>query len=164
MSTPASSASGRRTSARSARAAHRACTALLLAVVLLVACGDEDDQTAARPEAAAGGEVIDISGSEPVGEVTAGSVASLAECRDWNEATPEQKLATIADVRGQLNPAGSGVEAPVLSDDEALRLFDSACAADYAGGFRLYKLYANAVGFVPLARELEEARAEGEQP
>jgi hypothetical protein len=164
MSTPASSASGLRTRARSLPTVPRALVATLLAAVLAAGCGDEGDEPAAIPKAEKSGEVIDISGTEPVGEVTAGSVASLAECRDWNEATPEQKLATIADVRGQLNPAGSGVEAPVLSDDEALRLFDSACAADYAGGFRLYKLYANAVGFIPLARELEEARAEGAQP
>jgi hypothetical protein len=164
MSTPASSGSGLLTRARSSPAAPRALAAALLAAVLVAGCGDGGDEAAALPEADKSGEVVDISGTEPVGEVTAGSVASLAECRDWNEATPEQKLATIADVRGQLNPAGSGVEAPVLSDDEALRLFDSACAADYAGGFRLYKLYANAVGFIPLARELEEARAEGAQP
>jgi hypothetical protein len=143
---------GRRTSAS-------ALALIAVAGALAAGCGSEEDEPAGstRP-----GEVIDISGTEPVGEVTAGSVADLAECRDWNEATEEQKLATVADIRSRSNPEDPGVEAPVLSDEEAVGIFDSACAADYAGGFRLYKIYARAVGFVPLQRELEAAQAEGD--
>lgn len=143
---------------------HAAVAGLVLAA-LLAGCGDDGSgaEEAARDAERESG-AIDISGTEPVGEETAGSVAQLAECRDWNEGTDEQKLATIADVRGQLNPADSGVDAPSLTDDEALELFDNACAADYAQGFRLYKLYASAVGFAPLARRLDEAESAAESP
>ena len=148
----------RESSVRRTDLAGAASLALVLAVGALVAGCGNDPAADTRSEPDDGpGEVVDIAGTEPVGEMTAGSVASLAECRDWNEASDEQRLATIADIRGQLNPAGSGVKAPSLDDDEALRAFDGACAPDYAQGFRLYKLYANAVGFAPLARELEEA-------
>jgi hypothetical protein len=120
----------------------------------LGACGS-DDPPAEDPKPA-GDEVIDISGTEPVGEVTAGSVARLATCRDWNAGTSEQKLATVADVRAQLNPDDPGLRAPKLTDEEALTAFESACAPPWAQGFRLYKLYARAVSFVPLRRELED--------
>jgi len=142
----------------------------LLAACLAVApalagCGDDGEAKAqpekqsasalndARPEIQRGG-VIDISGTDAVGENLAGSVASLVECRDWNEATPEQKLATIDDVRSQVSREGGAVSSPALTDAEALAIFDSACEPGYAQGFRLYKLYSHAAGFAPLAREV----------
>jgi hypothetical protein len=79
-------------------------------------------------------------------------VAQFVSCADWNGATRNQKLATIADVRSQVSRDEPGVEAPALTDDEAMRVFDDACGPDWAGGFRLYKIYAKAVGFAPLAR------------
>ena len=88
--------------------------------------------------------------------MTAGSVAPLVECRDWNGANAEQRLATIDDVRSQINLADSGIEAPALTDEEAEELFDSACRPSWAAGFRLYKLYARAAGFVTLNRALDE--------
>ena len=51
--------------------------------------------------------------------MTAGSVASLVECRDWNGADEAEQLATIADVRSQINLEDSGIEAPALTDEEA---------------------------------------------
>jgi hypothetical protein len=98
---------------------------------------------------------VDISGTEAVGENLAGSVAALVECRDWNEASAAQRLATIADVRNQVNRQDAGLSAPALTDEEAAGVFDNACEPAWAGGLRLYKLYAQAVGFAPLARELE---------
>ena len=44
------------------------------------------------------------------------------------------------------------MEAPPLTDDEAMQLFDNACSESFASGFRLYVLYARAVGFVSLTR------------
>jgi hypothetical protein len=123
-------------------------------VLALGACGSDD--AAPDERESTGGEVVDISGTEPVGEVTAGSVARLATCRDWNGANSEQKLATIEDVRNQLNPNDPGIQAPQLTDEEALTAFDDACEASWAQGFRLYKLYARAVSFVPLKRELSD--------
>jgi transcription initiation factor TFIIIB Brf1 subunit/transcription initiation factor TFIIB len=98
--------------------------------------------------------VIDISGTDAVGENLAGSVASLVECRDWNGATEEQKLATLEDVRGQVDRPGAGISVPSLTDEEAQEYFDKACEPEFAQGFRLYKLYARAVALAPLARRV----------
>ena len=85
-----------------------------------------------------------------VGEVRAGSVASLAQCSDWNEGSDEEKLATIADIRAQLSQSGSDGPTPQLSDDAAYELLERTCANDYAAGFRLYKIYARGAAFAPL--------------
>jgi len=128
------------------------------AALAFAGCGGSADPPAQvqPPAEDQEGGVVDISGTQPVGEMTAGSVASLVECRDWNGADEEQKLATIADVRAQLNPEDTGIEAPELTDEEAAKLFDSSCKPAYAAGFRLYKLYAQAAGFIGLERMLEE--------
>ena len=151
MSSPATS--------RTARTAEARATALagLVALALLGGCGDGQPEAAAEGEPAAReGEVIDISGTEPVGEMLAGSVAPLVECRDWNGASPEERLATVADVRSQINLEDSGISAPALTDEEAQEMFDSSCEPAWAEGFRLYKLYARAAGFVTLKRALDE--------
>lgn len=138
----------------------------LAALIALAGCGggDSPDPQAAAVEPPASerdpgpstGEVVDISGTEPVGEMTAGSVASLAECRDWVDADPGERVATIADVRSQINLEDSGIDAPALTDEEAGEMFDNACRPAYAAGFRLYKLYARAAGWVELKRMLED--------
>ena len=133
----------------------RAIVAIAAALALSAAGCGSDEPGSAQPDRDAD-EVVDISGTEPVGEMTAGSVASLVECRDWNEATPEQRLATIADVRSQINLEDSGVEAPALTDAEAEEVFDDACRPAWAEGFRLYKIYARAAGFLPLQRAIED--------
>jgi hypothetical protein len=146
---------------RTARGAElRAAALAAVAALTLAACGSEEEPATAVVQA---DEVVDISGTErvgpdvqPVGEMRAGSVAPLVECRDWNEASAEQRLATIADVRSQINLEDSGIEGPALTDEEAEELFDGACEPTWAQGFRLYKLYARAVGFVGLKRAIEE--------
>lgn len=91
--------------------------------------------------------------AEPLGEETAGSVAQLAQCRDWTRGNETEKLATIADIRSQVNRPDSGFDAPPLTDAEAMELFDNSCAAPYAQGFRLYILYARGASAAPLVRE-----------
>lgn len=113
-----------------------------VAVLLIAGCGSDDEQPA--PSAGA---------AEPLGEETAGSVAQLAQCRDWNRGDEAEKLATIADIRSQVNLQDSGFEAPPLSDEEAMELFDNGCAEPYAQGFRLYILYARGAAAAPLVRE-----------
>src|SRR5688500_10271032 len=104
--------------------ARRRLPLILAAVALLAAgCGSQDDQGGAPAEkdgAATAGAL---------GEQTAGSVAQLAQCRDWNRGTRAEKLATIEDIRSQVNRPDSGFEAPPLTDDEAMELFDNGCAA-----------------------------------
>lgn len=133
---------------------------------MLSACGGDDGEATAaqrdqatvadgaQPKDFTEGGVIDISGTDAVGENLAGSVASLVECRDWNMATTEQKLATIDDVRSQVSRRDTGISSPALTDDEALQIFDNSCEPAWAEGLRLYKIYTHAAGFAPLAREI----------
>ena len=107
---------------------------------MIAGCGSGDDESAPAE-------------AEPLGEETAGSVAQLAQCRDWVRGDEAEKLATIADIRSQVNLQDSGFDAPPLSDAEAMELFDNACEESYAQGFRLYILYARGASAAPLARE-----------
>jgi hypothetical protein len=102
--------------------------------------------------ACGGDSETDEPAAQPLGEEIAGSVAPLAQCRDWNRGSEAEKLATIEEIRSQVNLEDSGVDAPPLSDAEAMSVFENACAAPFAAGFRLYVLYARAAGFAPLAR------------
>lgn len=143
------------------RAELRARTGLLAAALLVIAlslalggCGSEEPSQA-RQDQERPDEPIDISGTDPVGQMIGGSVAPLATCADWKGASEAEGLATIADIRAQLSAQDSGISAPELTDEEAGELFDNACRPSWAAGFRLYKLYARAVGFVELKREIE---------
>lgn len=115
----------------------RAGVALGLAALLaLAACGSEPER---EREAKA------------VGQVLVGSVAQMATCSDWNGGTREQRVATIHDIRQQINLKDSAVQTPELSDDVAYEILTNHCGKGYAGSFRLYKLYARAASFAPLA-------------
>jgi hypothetical protein len=118
-----------------------------VAVLLIAGCGSEEDTPAASAPSDG------AAAAEPLGEETAGSVAQLAQCRDWNRGNEAEKLATIEDIRSQVNLQDSGFEAPPLSDDESMELFDNACAASYAQGFRLYILYSRGAAAAPLTRQ-----------
>jgi hypothetical protein len=138
-------------------AAVAGAAALLLSPATLGGCGSGDSDAGGAATEKRSDEVVDISGTDPVGQKLGGSVAQLVTCRDWRGANEEERLATIADIRRQLAPQDSGIELPQLTDEEAARVFDSSCRIEWAGGFRLYKLYAQAAGFVTLERELEAA-------
>lgn len=104
----------------------------------LSACGSETSQAE------------DGESSDPVygvGDNRVGSVASLAQCRDWIEGTEEEKRATIDDIYNQLNQAGADGPTPDLPDDVAYELFERTCVQGYAAGFRLYKIYARSAAF-----------------
>ena len=90
--------------------------------------------------------------AQPLGKQLGGSVAPLANCRDWAGGARERKLATIADIRRQVNRDDTGIDTPPLSDSEAMQLFDRECAQRHARSFRLYVLYARAAGWAPLLR------------
>ena len=139
------------------RAAGIARVAALLLLIGLGGCGSDagDDDSGAAGAGQAEG-VVDISGTDPVGQILAGSSAALVTCGDWKGANEEERLATIADIRRQLAPQDSGIELPQLTDDEAAEVFDNSCKPEWAQGFRLYKLYAQAAGFVTLKRALEK--------
>ena len=110
--------------------------ALLLIAGALAGCGG--DATGNDPE------------PQGVGDPIGGSVAALAQCRDWNAGTEEEKQATIADIRSSLTPQSSEESGTSLSDERAYELFERSCAVKWAEGFKLYKLYARAEAFAPL--------------
>ena len=89
--------------------------------------------------------------SQPVGEKLVGSVAQMATCSDWNKGTRPQRLATIHDIRQQINLKDSAVHTPELSDHAAYEVLRNTCKRDFAGSFRLYKLYARAASFAAFA-------------
>jgi hypothetical protein len=111
--------------------------ALLLIAAALAGCGG--DATGQDPRA------------KGVGDEYGGSVAALAQCRDWNAGTEEEKQATIADIRSSLTPQSQEESGTSLSDERAYELFERSCVEDWAQGFELYKLYARAAAFAPLA-------------
>jgi len=89
--------------------------------------------------------------AQPLGEQLVGSVAQMAQCSDWNAGTRARRLATIHDIRQQVNLRDSAVQTPVLSDHAAYDVLDNTCKKDFAGSFRLYKLYARAASFAAFA-------------
>jgi hypothetical protein len=109
----------------------------LLAALALASCGSGSEP---QPSAA-----------KPVGEKLVGSVAQMAQCSDWNAGTRAQRLATIHDIRQQVNLKDSAVQTPELSDHAAYEVLQNTCIKDFAGSFRLYKLYARAASFAAFA-------------
>ncbi len=105
----------------------------------LAACGgdDSDDRAAAKP----------------VGDPLVGTVAPLAQCKDWRAGTREERLATIDDIQEQVNLQDSAVKTPKLPDATAYRVLDTTCRRTFATGFRLYKLYARAATFAALSEK-----------
>jgi hypothetical protein len=87
----------------------------------------------------------------PVGDVLVGSVARMAQCSDWNRGTRPQRLATIEDIREQVNLRDGPVRTLELSNRAAYRVLQSTCAERFAKSFRLYKIYAKADSFAAFA-------------
>jgi hypothetical protein len=100
--------------------------------------------------AGCGGEGGGEAAVQGVGPVKVGSVAAGAQCRDWNAGSAQEKLATIEDIRSQINLEDAAVQTPALTDEQAYDLFEHACAEDYAAGFKLYKLYVDRAAYQPL--------------
>ena len=117
--------------------------AALAAAALGAGCGEDSEPAAQAPPEQA-------KAAEPVGIESAGSVAQFADCDDWNGGTRAERMATIEEIRGQHTPQRSKTAASPLSDERAYAIFEKACAPDYAGSLRLYKLYVKAQGFSPL--------------
>ncbi len=116
------------------RALRRGVPAALAAALALAACGGGSEDEA-----------------KPVGDPLVGSVAPLAQCKDWSAGSREERLATIDDIREQVNLQDSAVKTPELSDKAAYRVIDATCRKDFAAGFRLYKIYARAASFAAFA-------------
>jgi hypothetical protein len=73
--------------------------------------------------------------------------ARQSDCTDWNEATVDQRGATIDAIREFEGGPTTGGTGAVLADEDAYRLFENYCSQDFARAFKLYKLYARAAAF-----------------
>jgi len=78
--------------------------------------------------------------------VNLGVPIQLADCTDWNEGSVDERLGTIRQIREFAggpsgSPAGHGTTLP---DEDAYELFENYCDEQFAGGFKLYKLYTRA--------------------
>lgn len=129
-------------------------SACRLAVPLVIAaalagCGTGTD-------ASAGGKAAPRAG-EGIGLVRAGSTAQFADCTDWRRGTVAQRRVTITSIRDQLTPQRSETAESALADDAAYRLFDKVCSSGIGKTLRLYKLYARAQAFAPLAAAAHDA-------
>jgi hypothetical protein len=109
---------------------------LLLIAAAVAGCGEDDSANTAK--------------TKGVGEQVGGSVAPLALCRDWNAGTEAEKQATVDDIRSSLTPQSQEESGTSLSDERAYELFERSCAQQFAQGFQLYKLYAQAAALAPL--------------
>jgi hypothetical protein len=81
------------------------------------------------------------------GRTLAGAPLQRARCTDWRASGSSQRLAAVQGLTmmiGGPTPAGP---ATVLTDAEAFRLFDDACATRVARHFALFELYVRAAGF-----------------
>jgi hypothetical protein len=83
----------------------------------------------------------------PSGENELGSIAALAQCKDWNSRDEDERLETIELIRGQINLEDAPVESPALTDEQAYEVFENGCKPAYADTVRLYILYSRAAAF-----------------
>jgi hypothetical protein len=80
---------------------------------------------------------------------TLGVPLNLADCEDWRQGSVEERLGTIAQLTDFAGDpvAGTKGRGPTLGDDEAYDLIDGYCKLEFAGAFKLYKLYTRAAAF-----------------
>lgn len=86
----------------------------------------------------------------PTGGPAVNSDVRLATCADWNRASVPERRGTVGEL-GALSGgpvAGQPARGPVLGARQAYDLLERYCAQPYARGFKLYKLYDRAAGFV----------------
>ena len=68
--------------------------------------------------------------SKGVRPEVAGTTAGLANCREWNAATVDQRMFRLRDLRGQLTAQSDPSERSVLSDERAYDVFQRWCKQD----------------------------------
>jgi hypothetical protein len=104
----------------------------LCGALLAAGCGDSDD-AADRDSAALGSPDVQTSTRE-------------SDCQDWNAASVEDRQVIVKSM-AVYEGGATGTVGRTLPDDEAYELFERACEPQYAGAFKLYKIYARAAAF-----------------
>jgi len=132
--------------ARASRTTTSRIAVALVAAATLAGCGGEDEpvrsSTAAKPD-----KPVDIN---PVGLERAGSYAQQADCAAWKAGTPEQRMRTIRDIRGQTTLQNDPDPRSPLPDEVAYEVYQHACKPERADSLSLYRLYFRDQGFAPL--------------
>ncbi len=107
--------------------------ALVIAVV--AGCGDDAKSGAPSSNVGAG--------------VRLEAPINVADCRDWNDGSVEERLGTISQIQEFVGgPVGdTGGTGAVLTEERAYDLFETTCENEYARGFKLYKLYSRGAAF-----------------
>jgi hypothetical protein len=117
---------------------------------------------AALAAALVGSVVAGCGGADQSGRASASGVGprisaplTLADCTDWKNADAAERLGTIQALAAFAGgPVGGSPGEPArhgatLEDKKAYDLFQGWCAASFARGFKLYKLYTRAAAFTP---------------
>ncbi len=118
-----------------AAAVARTLAALLLcaAAFALSACGD--DSSSGTPAGELGGPAIE-------------GPLQLVDCEDWNKASTDERLGTIAQIKNFIGgPSGGGGRGAVIDDDQAYDLIDEYCSLEVAHSLGLFQLHARAAAF-----------------
>ena len=91
--------------------------------------------------------------------VNVGAPINLADCTNWNDASVEERLGTIAQIEAFTGGpiAGTDATGTVLDEQDAYDLFENACSQTYARAFKLYKLYGRAAAFQSYSDQVEDA-------
>ena len=71
------------------------------------------------------------------------------DCAAWRTLSPGQRAALLTRFQAFFRAPvdGPGGRGPALAAADATRLFDSYCGMQFAGAFKLYKLYGRAAAF-----------------
>jgi hypothetical protein len=102
----------------------------------------------ARPALiAAAALVVAGCGGHPTAPEPFGVALQVADCRDWRDASPQQRQSAIDQLERTV--AGPRKEGSTLSDDAAYSTLDARCKPEFARGFLLYQLYIRAAAFTP---------------
>jgi hypothetical protein len=86
-------------------------------------------------------------GGEPAAPEPFGVALQVADCKDWRDASPQQRESVIDQLERTV--AGPRKEGNTLPDDVAYKTLDARCEPEFARGFLLYQLYIRAAAFTP---------------
>jgi len=104
---------------------------------------------AARPALVAAALLLAGCGGDPASPQPFGQKLQTATCRDWREASPQQRQSAVDRLESTV--AGPRKEGNTLPGDVAYSTLDARCKPDFARGFLLYELYIRAAGFESLS-------------
>lgn len=95
-----------------------------------------------------GGDTSTGASGAGVGSALAAPI-NLADCTDWQQASADERLGTIEQIRNYVGGGVAGTEGSgvVLDDERAYEVLDNFCQNEFARGFKLYKLYSRAAAF-----------------